>query len=91
MAFNLRLGLDRKEREMTLQVPSVIFHPSVLEMCRGRDVLGKEVRAMHICSWLIAKRKVVLRRALGDQGESVIYLLSLPIASCVNTMYLGAN
>lgn len=91
MAFNLRLGLDRKEREVTLQAPSVIFHPSVLEMCRGRDVVGKEVRAMRICSWLIAKRKVVLRTALGDQGESVIYLLSLPVASCVNTIYLGAN
>lgn len=50
-------------------------------------MVGKEVRAMNICSWLIAKLKAVLRRALGDQGESVIHLLSLPIASCVNTIH----
>lgn len=54
-------------------------------------MVGKEVRAMSICSWLIAKMKAVLRRALRDQGESVIHLLSLPIASCVNTIHLGAH
>ena len=55
---------------MILQVPSVASRPSVLELCRRRDVVGKEIRTKSICSWLIANIKAFCKKRIGGSRGS---------------------